>query len=383
MEAPMIDVDKVEEPATTTTSQSFSLRNEPTLKYPYLFRRVFHCGHEDEIIKIDHQPGQILPDWEVIPRAEHERSTEAQSCRQIYTLERCIPCADQLREDLESQDESRGPKTRQLAAYQAQYLRSERGSDPVNGFERVLMRLRTNGDTEDDRNHRSHDQGFKTIDSWVEHSGDYPRPPVHSSDYSHWSIPSRPEEEEEVICAPAPDRSSSRYSDSFEPDGYTDAGPSLSRFSSFSSTSSQDGKARGFRARWKQATAQRDKHRVSHEEEESRPNIKEMLGRWKIGAKRDPSKPKRWSQEVTKRPWDIDVPLWNLEFPIKRSDAGKRGSGGSRKWPWRASDKSPSDVSHGSKRASRMTSNTNRVRRQSRLSAEFDVERVLLRGVSM
>lgn len=379
----MTDVDKAEEPTTTPTSQSLSLRNESTLKYPYLFRRVFHCGHEDEIIKVDRQPGHILPDWEVIPRAEYERSTEAQSCRQTYTLERCVPCANQLQKDLELQEESKGFKTRHLAAYQAETLRSERALDPMNGFERVLLRLKLNGDTEDDRNHRSHHHGFKTIDSWVEHSGDYPRPPVYSSDYSHWSIPSRPEEEEIVPCAPPPDRSSSRYSDSFEPDAYTDAGPSLSRFSSFSSTSSHDGKAKGFRARWKQATAQRDKHRAPRGEEESRPNIKETLGHWKIGAKRDPSKAKRWSQEVTKRPWDIDVPLWNLEFSIKRSEAGKRGSAGNKKWPWRAGDKSPSEVSHGSKCASRMTSNTDRVRRQSGLSAGFDVERVLLRGVSM
>lgn len=66
----MIDAADVEELTTAPTSQSFSQHNEPTLHYPYLFRRVFLCGHNDEMVKVDRQPGHTLRNCEVVPWVE-------------------------------------------------------------------------------------------------------------------------------------------------------------------------------------------------------------------------------------------------------------------------------------------------------------------------
>lgn len=109
--------------------------------YPYVFRRVYLCGHPDELIAVSqlNSPKRIT-----YAPISLDIDCPSVGSRQSYSLERCRSCAERyFGEDnrISEYDEMRN-RPRSMAAYQGAAIRRSDSVSSVNdGFGRVLKRL--------------------------------------------------------------------------------------------------------------------------------------------------------------------------------------------------------------------------------------------------
>ncbi|KAH7090308.1 hypothetical protein FB567DRAFT_288068 [Paraphoma chrysanthemicola] len=109
--------------------------------YPYVFRRVFHCGHPDELVQVSQlaRPKRIMS----FPIALEDGS-QLSAARQIYSLERCRDCADAHfgADKRLSEHDQMTIRPRSMAAYQGAVLRQRDSVASIqDGFASVLNRL--------------------------------------------------------------------------------------------------------------------------------------------------------------------------------------------------------------------------------------------------
>jgi hypothetical protein len=110
--------------------------------YPYVFRRVYHCGHPDELIEVSllTNPRRVMHtpvSRDDIPRHDTREQT--------YSLERCLTCAGQERRKDCNTKRLQGKRCalRSLAAYQGAVVQRARSVLSLkDGFARTLRRVR-------------------------------------------------------------------------------------------------------------------------------------------------------------------------------------------------------------------------------------------------
>jgi hypothetical protein len=107
-------------------------------KYPYVFRRIYYCGHPDQFIQVTRLHDQDCVTHILIAHPGEVKSVPT------YSLERCRSCADRLRSQDQEVEDSTDIKRqlRSLAVYQGEILCAEPGAARMKGgFERALQRL--------------------------------------------------------------------------------------------------------------------------------------------------------------------------------------------------------------------------------------------------
>jgi hypothetical protein len=123
-------------------------------KYPYVFRRIYYCGHPDQFIQVTCLHVNKHVTHTLIANPEDVKSVPT------YSLERCRNCAERLHDqDQEVEDSSNiKRRLRSLAAYQGEMLCAEPSAARMKGtFERALQRLLKSDGVEHKAVHGPHD----------------------------------------------------------------------------------------------------------------------------------------------------------------------------------------------------------------------------------
>lgn len=129
---------------------STSIPKAGRLKYPYMFRRIFYCGHPNEYIEVSKLSDQDRLVHTILPIDEYDRTAQRLEGKQVYTLERCQDCAMQYR--TQQQASRTAARLRSMGAYQGEVLSHEQDIPmSKDGFGRVLTWLRDSGDRRPDR----------------------------------------------------------------------------------------------------------------------------------------------------------------------------------------------------------------------------------------
>lgn len=134
---------------------------EALAKYPYVFRRTYHCGRTDEFIEVTRLHSQDHVTHTVIAPPGDVKSVPT------YSLKRCRSCAEQIKNNDQKIEEQSDIKRRlrSVAAYQGEMLCVEPGAVRVkDGFERALQQLaKKNDGTEHKTVHGPHEFDSKTL----------------------------------------------------------------------------------------------------------------------------------------------------------------------------------------------------------------------------
>ncbi|KAJ4368924.1 hypothetical protein N0V83_006006 [Neocucurbitaria cava] len=127
----------------TSVPWSNNARKESLPQYPYIFRRVYFCGHPDEFIEVSRLPNYERLTHTLITLSDYDQCAKVRKSRQVYTLERCRRCALEHRQrHLESRRQSEKGTIRPITTYQGEVVRLEQTANRVkNGFELALMRF--------------------------------------------------------------------------------------------------------------------------------------------------------------------------------------------------------------------------------------------------